>query len=117
MIRRYRNKWVKALKGDSLKGVYTKAISTLLGTIRKNGKVVEDCFCGLGVLVNECGDGFDSNGHAYVDGKCQGLAWLDKSGLEFFGLTEDEQRKATRISDNGSMRSFRKLANWIEKNL
>lgn len=52
-----KRKWLKALKGESPHGAYLRAT----GTLYEENEKGRDCFCALGVLLNEtCG--FTGNG-------------------------------------------------------
>ena len=111
-----KTKWLKALRG----GAYRRGQGAL---VSQKG----DRFCCLGVLANEQGcvweaDGFgalypimprgrESFGINSRGEKATSYLKPSKAG----GLTIDEQRHLAQMNDDG--KSFRAIADYIEKNL
>jgi hypothetical protein len=93
-------RWVAALRSGNYKqGRYT------LHTEKNNGEIV---FCCLGVLV-------DISPAVASRNTC--TSQLDESTLDYAGISVDEMNKLTNLNDHREFYGFRRIANYIEKNL
>ncbi|CAB4142522.1 hypothetical protein UFOVP434_16 [uncultured Caudovirales phage] len=101
MKKQYKEKWLTALRS----GEYAQTTHTLSNA---------EGFCCLGVLCdispkmkleNLAGKERDYSGDTLQD-----------ASLKFFGLSSEEQEKLIEMNDDNG-KSFKQIANWIEKNL
>lgn len=101
--------WLKALRS----GKYRRTT----GTLRTVSKAGTERFCCLGVLADVASpEPWVGRGGGYTffgNGKSTGL--LGSDFQRRCGLTDDQQDFLSNMNDGGW--TFKRLANWIEKNL
>lgn len=113
MKKKYKELWLKALRGESKLGVYSQT----------QGSLSKDyggwhTFCCLGVLQNEV-EGFWKKGvltYCYsADPEKYNSSFLREEILAEVGLEDKHQRTLARMNDSGH--PFEGIALYIEKNL
>ena len=103
MNKSIKQKWLKALRS----GEYEQGKNRFVTPEEEY-----DRFCCLGVLVNET-EGFDFiDGNYYADGY---PSMLSDRFLKEIGLTYGQQADLVTMNDLG--KSFKQIADYIEKNL
>jgi hypothetical protein len=100
MDKKTRTKWTKALRS----GKFTQGSGSLRTTAeeRSRGK---DCFCCLGVLCEVT----DTTYRA-------GFGYPSRSARQKLGLGDAAMDQLVKMNDQEG-KSFRQIADWIEKNL
>jgi hypothetical protein len=111
--------WIKAL----LSGEYKQGEGTLKRHL--GNKKYE--YCCLGVLceaspeVKFAPSQYDrKHSEVFLGDQCLGRDSFTNDGLEFFGLTDDQQEHLTSMNDGecpGSGKPFPEIAEWIKENL
>jgi hypothetical protein len=107
--------WVKALRS----GKYNQAQEKLCQTV--DG---EDYYCCLGVLANECADGFwiKNDDRDRWELKIHGMnppfdpGKLPNQFLDEIDLYHEDHDRLIKLNDRHGM-DFNQIADWIEKNL
>ena len=111
MKKTIRNKWLKALRSDE----YEQGKGTLVRPINEH-----DEFCCLGVLCDVLGEEFEKNAFGTlgvsVNGDSINTGSLPIRLLEQVSMNQLEQGCLVTMNDKEG-KSFKQIANWIEKNL
>ncbi len=110
----FKKKWVRALRGESPLGVYTKTKGRLARSLKSG-----DCFCVVGVLVNEVGTPAEIDEMFYRFGNTSRYTITDRFRKRV-GLTLDQVSAVTIRNDgtwNAGTLNFNQLADYIESEI
>ena len=106
MLKKIKNRWLRALRGKSINGLYHQAKNEMHDEYQES-------FCCLGVLRNET-TGFDRElEDEYFN--CEYTKQLNKEERREHGLTKRQCTTLMKKNDDGQ--SFTEIADWIEEKI